>query len=96
MPDSLSPLFMLFETLLCLQYRELASASLRAPHNRLPPRILLGLQRTLGTDHWAEETSHLSRASRFKLGCDVDKTFQLKFFFLLGVGEEGSEDLSQG
>lgn len=33
--------------------------------------------------HWAEEVSNLSRASRLKLGCDVDKTFQLKFLLLL-------------
>lgn len=33
-------------------------------------------------NHWAEEASDLSRAPRLKLGCDADKTFQLRKVFM--------------
>lgn len=58
----------------------------------------LSLKRTLGVNHWAEEASNLPKASRLKLGCDVDKTFQFKkeFLFLSLQGDGGGEDLPQG
>lgn len=100
MPASLSPLFMLFLKHSFTFSSQCQHQQLWGKHRNASEQTasfnLSGLKRTLGRNHWAEEASNLSKASGLKLGCGVDKTFQLRknFFFLFLGG--GGEDLSQG